>query len=132
MYDAGARRDDTHVLERALPPLEELIALLIALELAFHVVLEGAKKPVAIDLHGMVDHEIGRLERIDAARVAAHLGELIAHRSEVDHGGDAGEILKQDARRSEGDLRAGFGAGIPVGDRLDVAARDGLAVFVAE
>ena len=46
VHDTRARRHDAHVFERALPPLEELIALLVALELALHVVFEGAQQAI--------------------------------------------------------------------------------------
>ena len=42
--------------------------------------------------------------------VGAHRRERVAHGGEIDHAGDAGEILQQDARGHEVDL---FGMGPP-------------------
>ena len=41
MHDAGGRRHDAEVVERLLAPLQELVALAVALELALGVVEEG-------------------------------------------------------------------------------------------
>ena len=56
----------------------------------------------------------------------------VAHRGEVDDGGDAGEVLQQDARRREGDLARRLGARVPGGDGLDVGGRHRLAVLAAQ
>ena len=65
-------------------------------------------------------------------RVAPHLRELITHRSEVDHGRHAGEVLKQDARRAKGDLGTRGRGWVPVGHRLDVLMSDCRAVLISE
>ena len=54
---------------------------------------------VLVDLHGVVDDEVDRLQRIDALRIAAERCERVAHRGEVDDGGNAGEVLQQHAAR---------------------------------
>jgi hypothetical protein len=56
----------------------------------------------------------------------------IASRGEVDDGGDAGEILHEDAGRAVLDLLGGAPLLLPVDQRLDVGAGDGLAVLEAE
>ena len=56
----------------------------------------------------------------------------VAHGGEVDDGGDAGEVLHEDAGGHVGDLAGGFGLGVPVGEELDVVGGDGAAVFVAK
>ena len=65
-------------------------------------------------------------------RVAAELRERVAHRGEVDDGGNAGEVLQQDARGAEGDLLLGLRAHVPVGHRFDVGALHERAVLVPE
>ena len=44
-----------------------------------------------VDLHGVVDDQLGGDERVDPRRVAAHLGHRVAHGREVD---DAGTPVK--------------------------------------
>ena len=41
VHDAGARRHDLEVVERALAPAQELVALAVALVLEVDVALEG-------------------------------------------------------------------------------------------
>ena len=56
----------------------------------------------------------------------------VAHGGEVDDGGDAGEVLQEDAGGHEGDFAGGLGFGVPFGEEVDVGGGDGFAVFVAE
>ena len=63
-------------------------------------------------------------------RRAAH---RVAHRRQIDHGGNAGEILHQHARRTEGDLDLGLALGCqPAGEGLDILLGDRAAVFMAQ
>ena len=73
MHDSGGRRDDAEVLKRLLSPFQEFIALAIALEFLLHVVEEGGGGAVIVDLHGVVDDQIDRNQRIDFLRIAARL-----------------------------------------------------------
>ena len=120
--DAGAGRDDLEVGERALPPAQEGVALEVALELELDVPPEGEPRREQVDLHRVVDHELGRDRRVDPRRVAAQLGDRVAHRREVDDGRHAGEVLQQDPRGRERDLVRRLGVGLPGRDR----ARAGL------
>ena len=85
-----------------------------------------------VDLHGVVDHELDRDQRVDRLRVAAEVAHRVAHRGEIDDGGDAGEVLQEHPRGVEGDLLRRLGGRVPARDRLDVARRDGDAVLVAQ
>ena len=118
--DAGVGGHDREALEGVLAPAQEGVALGVALELARGVAREGVAGAEDIDLDGVVDHQLGRHERADRARIAAHLHDRIAHRGEVDDGGDAGEVLEQHARRHEGDLGARLRGGLPRRERFDV------------
>ena len=118
--DPGRRRHDAEVVEGLLPPLEERVALAVALELALGVDGEGARVAEGVDLDRVVDHEVDVDQRVDRLRVAADLRHRVAHRRQVDDGGHAGEVLHQHPRGLEGDLDAGLGRGVPGGDRLDV------------
>ena len=112
----GVRRHDAEVVEGALPPAEEGVALAVALELALRVPEDGHPRAELVDLHGVVDDELGGDLRVDGGRVAAERDHRLAHRGEVDDRGDAREVLEEDARwagrRSPGRL----GVRVPAGD----------------
>ena len=104
MHDAGVRRDGLEALEGGLAPAQERVALLVALELLLRVDAEGVARAEDVDLHGVVDDELDRHERVDLGRVAAEVGHRVAHRGEVDHAGHAREVLQHHARGRERDL----------------------------
>ncbi len=132
VHDAGAGRDDLEVVERALAPAQELVALAVALVLDLDVALEGLRRTEDVGDHGVVDDHLGGRERVDLGRVAAEVGHRLTHRGEVDDARDAGEVLHDHARRRELDLLAGVGIRVPAGDRLDVVGGDVGAVLGAE
>ena len=111
--DPGVGRDDGEVVEGALAPAQEGVALLVALELALGVDAEGLAGAEGVDLHRVVDHELGGDERVDLGGVAAEVGHRVAHRGEVDDRGHAGEVLHHDARGREGDLLGRLGVRVP-------------------
>ncbi len=80
----------------------------------------------------MVDDEIHRLKRIDQARVASQACQRVAHRGEIDDGGNSGEILEQHSRGAEGDLFFDFPLHVPGREGAHVVGLDELAVFVSE
>ena len=129
MADAGRRRHDAEVVEGLLAPLQERVALAVALELPLGVDGEGALVAEGVDLDRVVDHQVDVDQRVDRRRVAADLLHRVAHRRQVDDRGHAGEVLHQHPGRLEGDLDAGLGGGVPAGDRLDVGGRDRDAVL---
>jgi hypothetical protein len=61
--DAGAGRDDAEVLERALAPAEELVALAVALVLELDVLARRRRRGEVVDLDGVVDDEVDGGER---------------------------------------------------------------------
>ena len=130
--DAGAGRHGAEVAERLLRPPQEHVALLVALVLALDVGGEGAVVAEAVDLHGVVDHEVGGDERVDQRRVAAEGAHRVAHGREVDDARHAGEVLHDDARRQERHLAGQPGAGRPAGQGADVLLGHEPAAAVAE
>ncbi len=120
MDDAGARRDDLEVAERRLAPAQEGVALAVALELELDVPPEREPGRVLVDLHAVVDDELGRDQRIDLRRVAAEVGHRVPHRREVDDGRHAGEVLEENPGRREGDLAARLVGRNPCRHGLDV------------
>ena len=67
MADPGTRRHHPEAVERLLRPAQELVALEVALVLDAHVLLEGGRHPGAFGDDGVVDHELHRDQRVDAA-----------------------------------------------------------------
>ena len=130
--DSRVRRDDLEVPERPLPPAQERVALAVAVELELRVVLERPPGAERVDLDRVVDHELGRHERVDLGRVTVHLRHRVAHRGEVDDRWHPGEVLHQHPRRRERDLLARVGLGIPPRERLDVLGAHGVAVLVSQ
>ena len=130
--DPRVRRHDLEALERGLAPAQEGVALPVALELLLHVVKEGLGRSEGVDLHGVVDDELDRHERVDRRRVAAHLGHRVAQRRQVDDARHAREVLQDHAGGREGDLLRGLGLRVPRGERLDVLRADADAVLVAQ
>ena len=129
VHDAGVRRHDTEIVERLLAPLEEPIAFLVAGELEPRVQVEGVRLSKMVDLYRMVDHQLGRLQRVDLIGVPAQPHHRLSHGRKVDDRRHAGEVLQQDPRRHERDLLRDAGSRVPVRQRLDVVRRDGTTVL---
>ncbi len=132
MTDAHAGRDGGEVLKGALAPLEEGVTLAVALVFEQGVDGESALGACFVDLHRVVDDQLGGDERVDARRVAAELDDGIAHGAEIDDGGHAGEVLHEHAGGHVGDFAAGLGLGVPVGQQGDVFGGDVDAIFAAQ
>ena len=130
--DPRVRRDDRELVERPLPPAQKGVALLVALELALGVEAEGVARAERVDLHRVVDHELGRRQRVDLRGIAPHLCDRVAHRRQVDDRGHAGEVLHQHARGRERDLLARLRLRIPARERLDVLPGDGAVALGAQ
>ena len=130
MDDSGIGRHHAEIAERRLAPAQQDVAFAIALELEGRIEIECIHAAEVIHLHRVIDYQIGRQQRIGAARVAAHGGQGVAHGGKVHHAGDAGEVLQQDARRHEADL---FDAGAVTARHGDYVRRGNpLAVFIAQ
>ncbi len=130
--DAGSRWHDAQVAERGLRPAQQLVALTVALVLAFHVERERRGCPEPVHLDAVVDDEVGRDEWVDSRRIAAEVGHRVAHDREVHDRGDAGEVLEDDTRRHERDLGLGRLARPPGGQGLDIGLGDDAAARVPE
>ena len=131
--DAGARRHDAEVVERALAPLQEVVALGIALVLQLHILLEGAGRTEFVNDDRVVDHQIDRHQRIDLFRIAAQLVHGVAHGGQIDDSRNAGEILHQHAGRTEGDFLFLLAlVDHPLGASLDIRLGNRTAVLMAQ
>ena len=130
MANAGARRHDAEIVERLLPPFQEGIAFHVPFVLAVHVHLKGAWRAEFVDHHRMVNHQIDRVQRVDLLGVAAQAQNAIAHRRQVNHGRNPGEILHQHAGRAIGDFaRIAPAVRTPFGKGADVVDRNRLAIL---
>ena len=132
MDDPRPRRHHPEVAERLLTPAQEEVALAVALVLEAHILREGPVRAVRVHLHGVVDHEVDRLQRVDPLRISPHRLERLAHGGQVDHRRHAREVLKQHARRRECHLALLARVRPPVRQRLDVVVRDGVAVLATQ
>src|SRR5260370_8680781 len=131
MADTGVGRNDFEILESGWTPAEEGVALDVALKFQFGVEAKSVGIAEFVDLDGVVDNQLGGEEWIDARGIAAHTLDGFAHGGEIDDGGNAGEILEQDARGHEGDffLR---GVGSPASEGANVLGADEAAIFAAQ
>ncbi len=134
MDDAGAGRHDAKVVECGLGPAEELIPLAVALELTGDIEGQRVGRAVAIDLDRMIDHEIGRDQRVHARRVAPQFGHRVSHRGQVHDRRHAGEVLHDDPGRHERDLGLGCGrdARLPRSQGNDIGLSHDAASGVPE
>ena len=130
--DSGAGRDDAQVAERRLRPAQQLVALTVALVLAPDVERERIAGPEPVHVDRVVDDEIGLDQWVDPRGIATEVRHRVAHDRQVDHRGDAGQVLHDHPRGHERDLGLGRDARTPRGEGLDVGRLDDAATGVAE
>ena len=104
MADAVAGRHDADAGEGLLGPLEERVALAVALELDFHVLAQRVGRVVHVDDDGVIHDEIDRHQRLDARRVEFLALRFGAHGGEIVQRGEARHVLQHDAREHERQL----------------------------
>ncbi len=127
-----AGRNGGEVAKPGLAPLEEGVALAVALELEERVGLVGGRRAVFVYLDRVIDHQFGGHQRVHALWIAAQGLNCIAHGGKIDDGGDAGEVLHEDAGGHVGDFAGWLGFRVPIGEEFDVGGSDVNAVFAAE
>src|SRR6185437_14815675 len=132
VHDAGAGRHHLEVVERALTPAQELVALAVALVFDLDVALERVRGPEEVGDHRVVDDQVGGRQRVDLVGISAEVADRLAHGGQVDDAGHPGEVLHDHPRGGELDLHARVGRRIPVGDGLDVVLDDVGAVLGAQ
>ena len=94
MADAGVRRNDFEILKCCLPPSQKRVAFDVTLKLQLCIQAEGVDVAKIIDLHGMVDNQFGREQRIDALRTASHALHCLTHGGEIDDRRHSREVLQ--------------------------------------
>jgi len=133
--DAGCRRHHPEVVEGLPSPFQELVALPVPLELALTVDQECHRRAELVHLNGVIDHQIGRHQRIDFHRrrlVTGHPDHRRAHGGQVDNGRNTCEVLQHDPARLECDFGRLHPGGVIGGEGGDVVVPDHHAVVVAE
>ena len=133
--DAGVRRNNFEILKSFLSPAQKSVALDIALHFQAGVEGERVCRAEFVHLHGMVNYQLGGEQGIDFLRVAAEIADRVAHRGEINHGGNAGEILQQHARGHERNFffgGAGCAGGVPARKGANVIRMNEAIVFVAQ
>jgi hypothetical protein len=130
--DPRAGWDDLEVVERPLAPAQELVALVVALVFELDVAGERVRRAEQVGDDRVVDHQLGRGERVDPGGVAAEVAHGLAHGGEVDDGRHAGEVLHHDPGGGEADLPVRLGRRVPAGERADVVGGDVRAVLGAQ
>ncbi len=130
--DAGIRRDDFEIVERALSPAQEGIALAVARELELGVEREGVRTAEVVHLHRVVDDELDRLQRIHTNGISAERDHGIAHGREIDHARHAGKVLEQHTRRHERNLFVGTERRIPLRHGANVVGFHERVVLAAQ
>ncbi len=132
MHDPGARRHHLEVVEGALAPAQELVALLVAAVLDVDVALERRRRAEHVRDHRVVDDQLGGRERVDRGRVATEVAHGLTHGGQVDDRRDTGEVLHDHPRGRVLDLLAGLTVSVPSGDRPDIVCSDVRAVLGAQ
>ena len=133
VHDAGARRHDLELVERGLAPAQELVALAVALVLEVDVALERVRRvPNTSTITEWSITSSAGASGLTLVRVAAELGDRLAHGGQVDDAGHAGEVLHDHPGRGELDLGVRLGGRVPAGQRADVVGGDVRAVLGAQ
>lgn len=115
-----------------MAPFEEFVPLPVALKLFFGVDEEGGGRAEGVHLYGVVNDQVYGNLGIDFRGIAAHAGHGGAERGKVYDGGDAGEVLQDDAAGFEGDFMLTNGFGVPLGQLAHMVGGDDVVVAVAQ
>src|SRR5207248_3270697 len=132
MDDPDSRRNESESLESLLAPLQELVALAVTFEFHLHIQAERFRRAGKIDLHGVIDDEVHRHERLDDFRIATEFFHRASHRGEIDDQRNAGEILENNACDHERDFLVRRRLRIPARERLDVLPPDFLPIAISQ
>ena len=129
--DSRVWRHYLEIVKCGLTPAQKCISLHVALKFQLRVEPESIDAAKIIDLHGMVDDQLGGEQRIDALGISAHALHRFAHCSQIDDCRHTSKILQQHPRGHEGNFFFSR-SGTPIGQRLDVRGVNESVVFAAQ
>ena len=119
VHDAVARWNHFHILERALAPVDEVKAVLVAAVFNGAVFLEGiGVESAALYCQRVVHNQLHGNDRVDGSGVAALVGNGITQAGQIDQRCLTQDVVADHARREPGkvalalaldDLRQAFG-----------------------
>ena len=132
VHDTRAGRNDRESFECLLTPLQELVALHIALELAGQVLLVRLGEPGPVHLHRVVHHQINRHKRLHIGGIGTQILHSCTHGGKVHQQRHTREVLQNNAGYCEGDFVAAGVLGIPCGEVLNILLRDFQPIAVAQ
>ena len=130
MADTGSRRHNGEIVKRLAAPFQKFVTLHIALIFQLDIMFERLRRAEFVDHHRVIDDQMHRHLRVDLLGIAAQRLDPVAHRREIDHGGNAGEILHQHASRTILNFRCALGFLLPVHHRLRVLGVNGKAAIL--
>src|SRR5262249_8213138 len=113
VHDAGSRWHHLEVVERALPPAPELVALAVALVLDLDVALDGVCAAEQAGDNGVADHQVGRCQRVDLLGLTTQIADGLTQGGQVHDAGHAGEVLHHHPCGGVLDLDARLRLGVP-------------------
>ena len=130
VHDPVARRDDVHILERLLGPLDEVKAIFVAAILHRAVLLERLPIEAAkFDGQAMVYDELGWNNGVHLGWIAAFIGYGVAQAREIDECRLPQNVMTNDARRIPREIERALALGnLPqrFGQQRRIAAPDEL------
>ena len=132
VHDAVARGHDAEIAELRHGPAHDAEALAIAFEFGAQVARQGVSGSGEIRTHRMIDHQIGRHDRIDPAGIATTRHHGVAHGGKIHQQRHARRIRHQHARWMKGYFPAQRCGLRPMGEGGHILARDRDAILMAQ
>jgi Pyridine nucleotide-disulphide oxidoreductase len=123
---------DLEVVERGLPPPQELVSLLVPLVLQLDVALERIRRAEYVRHYRVIDHEFRRRQWVDLGWITTEINHCLAHRGQIYDRRDTREVLHDYPRRRELDFRFRFRVRVPGSERSDVVGGCVIPVLGAQ
>ena len=133
MHDPRARRHHAEIIKSVLAPTQEFVPFFVTDKFEFDIQVERVAAGKMIDLHRMVDHQVGRHQRVNLFRIAPQSLHGRPHRRQINHRRHTRKILQHDPRRLKRhlDRRRPFRVG-PTGQRLHIVLSNDIPVAIPQ
>ena len=122
-------RHNGQVVESFLSPAQKRVALFVAQEFQLSIKSKRLRGAEFVHLHRVVDDKLCRLQGIDQLGVAAQPLHGIAHRGQIDHSGNAREVLEEYAAGRKSDFLVRLRLAVPPRERAYFRFGHVAAVF---